>query len=803
MTISPKTPWFLFLLAIALSACESGGSSTVDFSQIDLVTPPTGCGAGDPTCNVAIDYPEAGDLTVDNHDNLVFSVPDNALTLTPGSNAVFDTDGDGVPDYVDDCPGAGWRIPCDGDASDDGIYETTYYNSDNPNTVAADINVTGAIRFADAYILMDSTGSMGGEQAQLVRDLTTSTFAGCAGAAGTGLVGALKCSIADLWMGLGEFKEIPLSPHANPYSQTPFHHYLDMTDDVNDILEAVSSLVTRSNSDQPEATTQALYSVVTGKGLGPYVPNRGACPSSPAGRWGYPCFRAGALPIIILFTDAPMQNGPLPGSVTYGDPPFNGILGAGALLPPVEQDPGMLYATDAFTAHDLGDLTMKSVTVMGTNGRFDDSATTWNVDSCLRGSNKRRYKDGYDGFVKFSLNAPTTLSVNGEGTHFSYANVALADSSGSFLGCDNGPGGGNWWGRLNGVNLPAGDFYAINDAAVHYRSSANSNRGPFQIRIQTTPSDPSWLTTDLPVPWANVEAELLAAGVKILTVISPTSGSAAVVTAEAEELANITGSVDQAGDPYVERIATDGTGLSTAILDAVDALVGNTRRDITIVAEDNPATSGVDERDFVKLIEASSCPTVGVSNCLGGTGTDTCMGCLANADVRFQFRISNDFVLPTALPQVFEFDMVAIADGSVELMRIPVRLMVPGTGVSYGNGFYENTYDADFVCEMPPDRPDWGDLTWIGSTPSDTTVEFEIFTGNSLAEMDAQIPMSIVYPTDTTLQTYDIGEELIANGFVNYMPFLRVKAKLNASSDSFFTPVFTGWSMQFNCVPLD
>ncbi len=266
---------------------------------------------------------------IDNSDNIVFSASDGAITLTPGSNVVVDLDGDGVPLWADECPGPGWRAPCDADPSDDGIYDTAYYNSDNQNTLAADVSISGAINFADAYILMDSTGSMGGEQAQLVTDLTSSTFGSCSGAAGTGLIGAMKCSIADLWMGVGEFKEIPLSPHANPYSQTPFHHYLDMTDDVGDILEAVASLVTRSNSDRPEATTQALYSVVTGKGLGPYVPNRASCP---AGRWGYPCFRPGSLPIIILFTDAPMRNGPLPASVTYGNPPFDGILGAGALL---------------------------------------------------------------------------------------------------------------------------------------------------------------------------------------------------------------------------------------------------------------------------------------------------------------------------------------------------------------------------------------------------------------------------------------------------------------------------------------
>jgi hypothetical protein len=35
------------------------------------------------------------------------------------------------------------------------------------------------------------------------------------------------------------------------------------------------------------------------------------------------------------------------------------------------------------------------------------------------------------------------------------------------------------------------------------------------------------------------------------------------------------------------------------------------------------------------------------------------------------------------------------------------------------------------------------------------------------------------------------------------MPFLRVRAKLNASSDSLSTPTFAGWSMEFNCIPFD
>ena len=142
------------------------------------------------------------------------------------------------------------------------------------------------------------------------------------------------------------------------------------------------------------------------------------------------------------------------------------------------------------------------------------------------------------------------------------------------------------------------------------------------------------------------------------------------------ELGIVTGSVDKFGDPYLEQIAGDGSGLSTAVLDAVRALAGDTRRDVTIQPEDNPATPAVDETEFVSVIEANKCPTVGVKNCTGSTAT-MCLGCLADANLEFRFRVGNDFVPPTATAQIFDFDMVVLVDGTVEIDRYPVRIMVP------------------------------------------------------------------------------------------------------------------------------
>ncbi|MGB5810600.1 MAG: hypothetical protein WBG86_08730, partial [Polyangiales bacterium] len=448
------TPWIFFSLVVGVSACVGDGATggpvgfvsqnleanicavgTPDYDPTDPrcdsngpagtgLVPPADCPVGDPTCARAHDYPTQTDLNISNSSNVAFN--GSSMQLLPGSASIVDSDDDGVPDEADDCPGPGWRIPCDGDASDDGLYQTAYFDSTNGVTLGADINVDGKIKTADAYILMDATGSMAGEQAQLVKDLTQGTFVDpveCPGGSDTGLVGALQCVVENVWMGLGQFNEVPLSPYGHNYGYTPYHHHLDVTDNLQHLLDAVSALKIRYNRDSPEAATQALYSVMTGEGLGPWVPNRTGCP---AGRWGYPCFRPTALPIIIMFTDDEMYNGPRATSAKYGS---FGTSGLGTRLPPVVQDPGVLYTGDIATAHDFGDLTNTSLTVMGSNANLSNFATTWTATGCSYCPSSGCWGDGRDGIVKFSLNsALPSVFVSGEGSFYPYTNLAVVDS---------------------------------------------------------------------------------------------------------------------------------------------------------------------------------------------------------------------------------------------------------------------------------------------------------------------------------------------------------------------------------------
>ena len=59
------TPFILFSLAAVLPACQGVDPGAVGASYGAQVAPPASCGTGDPTCNVALDYPTQADLTTE------------------------------------------------------------------------------------------------------------------------------------------------------------------------------------------------------------------------------------------------------------------------------------------------------------------------------------------------------------------------------------------------------------------------------------------------------------------------------------------------------------------------------------------------------------------------------------------------------------------------------------------------------------------------------------------------------------------------------------------------------------------
>lgn len=147
---------------------------------------------------------------------------------------------------------------------------------------------------ADVLMLIDVTGSMDEEIDQIRATLRDR------------LVPGIRGAIPDSRLGVATFADFPTGECGGP-SDVPFAQILPIDDDVARVQAAVDSVATTSGGDPPESQVEGLYQAATGEGLGTIIPASFGCPG---GGFGYPCFRTDALPVILLFTDAPFHNGP-------------------------------------------------------------------------------------------------------------------------------------------------------------------------------------------------------------------------------------------------------------------------------------------------------------------------------------------------------------------------------------------------------------------------------------------------------------------------------------------------------------
>lgn len=252
------------------------------------------------------------------------------------------SDSDGTPDAFDrdsDNDGLGddeehgryhtdpYNVDSDGDTVTD-LGETAYGSDplDNGSTISADdffvilpylepeqnreLTFGTNLQVADVYFLMDSTGSMDGSIENVVSSLASV------------IVPAVEAEIPDVAMGVGSMNDFPTGSYgdcARTGCDQPFWHWLNVTaDDVPAVQRALQQVLDNPRgygADSPESYVPAVWITATGNGMtdgGASVPPQScpAMPDEPRPRRGYPCFRPGALPIVVLVGDAPWHNGP-------------------------------------------------------------------------------------------------------------------------------------------------------------------------------------------------------------------------------------------------------------------------------------------------------------------------------------------------------------------------------------------------------------------------------------------------------------------------------------------------------------
>ncbi len=732
------------------TGCE-GLTSYILSTGSALIEGPSACNACDPACAFSSDTPGPADLTPANSTGVIYDPGRMGVTLPSNGTTVLplpDTDGDGVPDDYDLFPGDGTR---DGFTENGGLFHELLFN----DTAGPDpITLSTALSTADIYFLIDRTGSMAGEIANLQSALTMGTIRpGCTG----GVIGAIRCIIPDAWFGVGYIGEFPVSPYGDS-NDVPYMNLQNITGDTVAAQTAINGLTTNGNIDWYEALGTGLYSTVTGIGYGSWIPNAPACPNP--GEWGYPCFRPGSIPIIIAITDAPFHNGPN-SAYDYDPADF-----ANYQLPPAP------YVTGNDTlagAHDLGDITGMWVGATGNTGGYgNDLDFGCNSNSA-------------DTIFRFTLTASQTVTITTQGSGFNTV-LGVFDVPTLTGFCND-----DYAGTHSTIvqTLAPGDYYVVVDG--------NSAAGSYHVAI----GDPCASgNCGGPPSWTDTVNALRARNVRTIGVES-SEGYLDALT-NLEDLGVATGSVDGVGSPFVFSIAGDGSGVSNAVVDAVDELANYQRMDITAQGVDNPATAGFDETTFIETLTAVSFPA---GRCAGISGTDTFLQCLPGTSVNFAVTFRNDVVMPTATAQVFDFEIRVIGDGTVNLDTIPVRIVVPPERPTYPPaGSYWRDYDSTLYCQSN-ERPDWGALNWSLATPPGTSVTFEIRVSDDLPTIASRTPVTFTVPPATPPQ--DVGALLDTALVPRGQPYMRVTAVLNTSSDMVSVPTLYSFDLTYTCRPVE
>lgn len=743
------------LVMVVLAGCAS---ETVSGSSAALITGPTACAACDPSCVENHDEPEDSELTPERSEDVEYNVGTGGIRITtegvPPTPPLADSDGDGVPDVADDCVGPGAFLAADGSCYGD----TFFYHSlayGGPAEIDP-LELPIQVRTADVYFLMDTTGSMGGEINTLRNDLTSGEFVtGCPG----GIIGATRCTMPDAYFGVGRFDDYPSAPYGVPGLDEVFRHMHDMDADVGAAQAAVSALNLHNGYDLPESNSQALWALTTGGGLGPYLSAR----SCPAGRWGYACFRDGTIPIIVHFTDAPYHNGP------SGAYPYTSVSTV-----PLPTATAVSGNEDFGDAHAAGDLTSAFVGFSGNNcGMGNDIGG----DRVCGGY--RSYSG--DATFSFTLTTRTEVEVTIDGSTSTYPAVTLRNSGGSSIECK-----GSWQGGRIVRFLDPGTYYVV---VENYSSYCGNYRVSFGARAARPTG-----AGGAPVSWSDAVNAMVSEGVRVITVYS--GGSTG--QADANALADATGSVSGTGSRYVFPISSSGGGLSTAVVDAIVDLANYSRMDVEVRPTDDPSTA-VDERDFVSAIAAVGW---GAGSCSGISGGRVFIQCLPGTEVDFRVAFQNDFLPPTLTAQVFDFYLEVVGDGTYVLERVPVRIVVPPLEASFApEGRYWRDHDSTVRCH-DNERPDWLELVWDApSLPADTAIRWELRWADSPEGLDSASAVSFIAPGETS--PVDLRSKLLAAGERNFHSYLRATAVLIANPTRTASPTLTSMTVSYRCLPTE
>jgi hypothetical protein len=206
-------------------------------------------------------------------------------------------------------------------------------------------------------------------------------------------------------------------------------------------------------------------------------------------------------------------------------------------------------------------------------------------------------------------------------------------------------------------------FVVITDAPFHNDFAGNDAYDPLRL-------DPGTPTIDYP----RALAALLAIGARVVGVAS--SDVSAAGRPDLEDIARDTGTIDDAGLPIVFDVLSDGTGLSSGLVEAIADLANTTPQDVDTFLEDDPSDA-VDATRFIEsVVPQSADPPTGFSS----MDATTFYAVIPGTIVTFLVTAFNDFVEHGATTQVFRCLLVVRGNGVARLDEHDVIILVPARG---------------------------------------------------------------------------------------------------------------------------
>jgi hypothetical protein len=567
-----------------------------------------------------------------------------------------------------------------------------------------------------------------------------------------GVVGAIRCLVGTAWFGLGQFREVPVhdEPEQDPCrgegcrygdrDEQVFRHLVDMTPDHDRVRTALASINMNFNWDEPEGGWMALNSVVTGKGhyFGmnrPAVADRSAAQGCPAGAFGYPCFRQNAIPIVVMFTDAPHHNGP--GDVTW-DPskcngrglgcPYADLTALNSWTSTSKESASdktahfvPQQAERAATAYDVGDIRGRYVTLVGdtTYMRADYLGTTAGCSAADAGADALLHFDisaGSDIDINFHLtkNDAYTDSLYGRWDPYPLADgeddPTPATDFGSILSLFSGSPDvfgvmGSMTTRIDCLSdaqpatlrnsgwdtqsvdhtyrLKTGTYY------VSIKGVRASDKGHFQLQIGETSARVK--TNYIAPTWLETRDALVASKVRVIPVISTggyTNDFVDTAEAQAQLVALASGAVRTDGTPIWNRIGNDGADTGKAIVTGVAELARYLTMDVSLVPVYLPDAGASKFTISVVPQNSAGCkqphPLLDATSACSGSSPlykcDTQYECRPGAVPKFRVTFTNPASLPVPPNPSnayggYQFKLQLKGDGKTVLAEIPVFII--------------------------------------------------------------------------------------------------------------------------------